>query len=77
MRKLEEKKIQSRLLFAGNITRQPVFNEIEESNSSFRIIGELINTDKVMQNSFWIGVYPGMTNEMINYMIEVLCRTIT
>ena len=77
MQKLEEKKIQSRLLFAGNITRQPVFNEMQESNSSFRIIGELINTDKVMHDSFWIGVYPGMTNEMINYMIEVLCRIIT
>jgi len=74
MRKLEEKKIQSRLLFAGNITRQPVFNKMRETNSSFRIIKELTNTDKVMQDSFWIGVYPGMTNEMINYMIEVLCE---
>jgi len=74
MRKLEEKKIQTRLLFAGNITRQPVFNEMLESNSSFRIIDELTNTDKVMHDSFWIGVYPGMTNEMINYMVEVLCK---
>ena len=77
MQKLEEKQIQSRLLFGGNLTRQPVFNEMRESNSSFRIIDELTNTDKVMHNSFWIGVYPGMTSEMISYMIEVLCTILS
>ncbi|MFW9881978.1 MAG: DegT/DnrJ/EryC1/StrS family aminotransferase, partial [Candidatus Thorarchaeota archaeon] len=68
--KLEEKQIQTRLLFAGNIIRHPVFNKMRESNSGYRVIGELKNTDKVMNDSFWLGVYPGMSDEMINYMIN-------
>lgn len=70
MRTLEDKKIQTRLLFAGNIVRQPVFNEMRQNNSGYKIIGNLKNTDKVMNDSFWIGVYPGMTDEKINYMIK-------
>jgi CDP-6-deoxy-D-xylo-4-hexulose-3-dehydrase len=69
MRKLDERKIQTRLLFAGNIIRQPVFNEMRNNNSGFRVIGDLQNTDKVMNDSFWLGVYPGMKNEEIDYMI--------
>jgi len=69
VKKLEERKIQTRLLFAGNIIRQPVFNKMRENQEGYKVIGQLINTDKVMNNSFWIGVYPGMTNEMIDYMI--------
>ena len=74
MQKLEEKQIQTRLLFAGNIIRQPVFNKMREYNSGYRVIGELKNTDKVMNDSFWIGVYPGMSGEMINYMIDQICE---
>ena len=70
MKKLEECKIQSRLLFAGNIVRQPVFNEFRDNRRGYRIIGDLTNTDKVMNNSFWVGVYPGMNEEKINYMIN-------
>jgi CDP-6-deoxy-D-xylo-4-hexulose-3-dehydrase len=68
IKKLEEAKIQTRLLFAGNIIRQPVFDEMRGSKNNYRVVGELINTDKVMNDSFWIGVYPGMDNEMLNYM---------
>ncbi|MFX1494126.1 MAG: lipopolysaccharide biosynthesis protein RfbH [Promethearchaeota archaeon] len=68
IKKLEEAKIQTRLLFAGNIIRQPVFDEIRGNKKKYRVVGELINTDKVMNDSFWIGVYPGMNNEMLNYM---------
>ena len=74
IQKLEEKKIQTRLLFAGNIVRQPVFNKFRESKKGYRIIGKLTNTDRVMNDSFWIGVYPGMTDEMINYMITNICE---
>ncbi|KKL60599.1 hypothetical protein LCGC14_2203720, partial [marine sediment metagenome] len=70
MRKLDERKIQSRLLFAGNIIRQPVFNNMRESKKDFKVIGDLINTDKVMNDSFWVGVYPGMNDEKIDYMIS-------
>lgn len=68
IKKLEEAKIQTRLLFAGNIIRQPVFDEIRGNKKNYRVVGELINSDKAMNDSFWIGVYPGMNNEMLNYM---------
>ncbi|NQV09514.1 lipopolysaccharide biosynthesis protein RfbH [Candidatus Woesearchaeota archaeon] len=61
---LEENKISTRLVFAGNITKQPYFK-----NLKYKVVGKLINTDIVMNNSFWIGVYPGITDEMINYML--------
>lgn len=61
---LEENKIATRQLFAGNITRQPYFEDIK-----YRIHGSLKNTDTIMNNTFWIGVYPGLNTEMIDYMI--------
>ncbi len=67
---LERNKIQTRLLFAGNIVRQPVFDEYRETKSGYRVVGNLNNTDKITSDSFWIGVYPGMTEDMINYMIS-------
>ena len=66
---LESKKIQTRNLFAGNLIRHPAFDEIRESNTKYRIAGDLINTDFIMNHTFWIGVYPGMTNAMLEYMI--------
>jgi CDP-6-deoxy-D-xylo-4-hexulose-3-dehydrase len=68
---LEEKKIQTRNLFAGNLTRHPCFDSLREG-TDFRISGELKNTDKIMNDSFWIGVYPGMTTEKIDYMIDTI-----
>jgi CDP-6-deoxy-D-xylo-4-hexulose-3-dehydrase len=67
MRYLNEKKIGTRLLFAGNITKQPYFkNYVIE----YRISGDLNNTDEIMNNTFWIGVYPGLTKEMLSYIVE-------
>jgi len=62
---LDQHKIGTRLLFAGNLTRQPYF-----INRFHRISGEFANTDTVMNNTFWIGVYPGLTEEMLSYVIE-------
>lgn len=62
---LDELKIGTRLLFAGNLTRQPYFE-----GRNYRISGELKNTDIVMNNTFWIGVYPGLTQEMLSYVVE-------
>ncbi|MBI3358171.1 MAG: lipopolysaccharide biosynthesis protein RfbH [Nitrospirae bacterium] len=59
---LDQHKIGTRLLFAGNLTRQPYFE-----GRTYRISGELKNTDKIMNNAFWIGVYPGLTEEMLDY----------
>jgi len=69
---IEDKKIQTRTLFAGNIIKHPCFDEMRKNNSGYRIVGSLKNTDIVMENSFWVGVYPGMTNEMIDRIIEVI-----
>jgi len=74
---LEGARVQTRMLFAGNMVRQPAFDGMRERGEGFRIAAPLINTDRVMSDSFWIGVYPGMTEPMIEYMAEVLlaaCR---
>jgi CDP-4-dehydro-6-deoxyglucose reductase, E1 len=65
VRHLEEHKIATRLLFGGNLTRQPAYEDVE-----FRRVGPLTNSDVVMNRSFWIGVYPGLTEEMIAYVVS-------
>ena len=69
--KLETQKIQTRALFAGNLVRHPCFDQIRNTDE-YRIVGSLENTDKIMNNSFWIGVYPGMTKEMLDKMVQVI-----
>lgn len=68
---IEEKNVQTRLLFSGNLTRHPCFDQIRGTNA-YRVVGELTNTDYIMNNSFWVGIYPGMTDEMIDYMAKVI-----
>ena len=63
---LDSRKIGTRLLFAGNATRQPYFKNYAIEH---RIVGDLANTDTIMNNTFWIGVYPGLTREMLDYVI--------
>ena len=69
---VESKGVQTRMLFAGNLTKHPCFNQMRESGSGYRVVGELKNTDRIMQDTFWIGVYPGMTDEMIDYMAKII-----
>ena len=69
---LEDYKIQTRNLFAGNLLKHPVFKQMKESGKGYRVVGNLENTDYIMNNTFWIGVYPGMTDEMLNYMVETI-----
>jgi CDP-6-deoxy-D-xylo-4-hexulose-3-dehydrase len=66
---LENANIQTRNLFAGNMLRHPMFDSMV-SECDYRVIGDLPNTDKIMNDSFWIGLYPGMGDEAIAYMIE-------
>ena len=68
---LEKANIQTRNLFAGNITRHPCFDGLIEG-VDFRIAGELKNTDKIMNDSFWIGLYPGMSRDKLEYMIYII-----
>ena len=69
VRKLENDGIQTRMLFSGNLIKHPCFDELRKSNSGYRVVGELKNTDRIMEDSFWIGVYPGMTRAKLDYMI--------
>lgn len=69
---LEEKGIQTRMLFAGNLIKHPCFDEMRATGRGYRVMGELTNTDRIMQDAFWIGVYPGMTDEMLDYMLQVI-----
>ncbi len=69
---MEDHGIQTRMLFAGNLTKHPCFDEMRAAGEGYRIVGELKNTDRIMKDTFWIGVYPGMTDEMIDYMAKTL-----
>ncbi len=64
--------VQTRMLFAGNLTRHPCFDQMREQGRGYRIAGSLVNTDRIMRDTFWVGVYPGMTDEMIDYMAAVI-----
>ena len=68
---IESHNIQTRLLFSGNLVKHPCFDEIRGTDA-YRVYGTLDNTDYIMNNSFWVGVYPGMTDEMIDYMASVI-----
>lgn len=72
---IESKNVQTRLLFSGDITKQPCFDNIRDTDE-YRIVGELKNSDFVINNTFWVGVYPGMTDKMIDYMAEVIKEAI-
>ena len=69
---LEKQGIQTRMLFAGNLLKHPCFDEMRESGKGYRVVGTLENTDRVMNQSFWIGVYPGMTDEMLEYVVKTI-----
>ena len=72
---LEEHNIQTRLLFSGNLIRHPCFDSIRNSGK-YRVVGDLKNTDLIMNNSFWVGVYPGMTDPMLEYMAETIAEAV-
>lgn len=68
---IESKNIQTRLLFSGNLIKHPAFNQIRGTDA-YRVVGGLEITEFIMNNTFWVGVYPGMTDEMVDYMAEVI-----
>lgn len=73
---LEENGIQTRMLFAGNIIKHPCFDEIRNNDEKYRVVGDLNNTNKIMENTFWIGLYPGMTQEKLEYTIKKIKESI-
>ena len=75
-RYIEEHNIQTRLLFSGNLVKHPCFNQIRGTNA-YRVIGTLDTTEYIMNNTFWIGVYPGMTDKMIDYMAKTIIEAVS
>ena len=73
---LEENNIQTRLLFAGNLVKHPCFNMMRKNKEGYRVIGDLADTDYIMKNSFWVGVYPGMTKNMLQTIINMIHKFI-
>ncbi len=73
---LEDRGIQTRMLFAGNLIKHPCFDEMRRSGTGYRVVGSLPNTDLIMRDAFWLGVYPGLTDEMVAYIVEQI-RQIT
>lgn len=69
---IEDHGVQTRMLFAGNIVKQPCFDEFRASGKGYRVIGDLAVTDRIMKDTFWLGVYPGMTDAKIDYMAKVI-----
>lgn len=74
---VESHGVQTRMLFAGNLIKHPCFDEMRRTGEGFRVVGELKNTDRIMKDTFWVGVYPGMTDEMIDYMAKVIKEAIS
>ena len=72
VQKIEKCGVQTRMLFAGNLIKHPCFDEMRAQGRGYRVVGDLMNTDRIMNDTFWVGVYPGMTDEMINDMIQII-----
>ena len=69
---IENHGVQTRNLFAGNLIKHPCFDEMRATKEGYRVVGTLDNTDRIMRDTFWVGVYPGMTDEMIDYMAKTI-----
>lgn len=68
--------VQTRMLFAGNLIKHPCFDEMRVTGQGYRVVGNLENTDRIMNDTFWVGVYPGMTDEMIDYMAKTIHQAV-
>lgn len=73
---IESKGVQTRMLFAGNLIKHPCFDEMRASGEGYRVVEDLTNTDRIMRDTFWVGVYPGMTDEKIDYMAKVIKESV-
>ena len=69
---LESKGVQTRRLFGGNLVKHPCFNEMRKNEEGYRVVGSLENTDRIMRDSFWVGVYPGLDDDRVDYIIRVI-----
>lgn len=73
---IEDHNIQTRLLFSGNLLKHPCFDQLRETDA-YRVVGNLETTDFIMNNTFWVGVYPGMTDEKIDYIVQIIREAVS
>ncbi len=73
---VESKGVQTRMLFAGNLTKHPCFDQMRSEGQGYRVVGDLHVADRIMRDTFWVGVYPGMTDEMIDYMAKTIRQAV-
>lgn len=73
---VEDHGVQTRMLFAGNLIKHPCFDEMRAKKSGYRVVGDLKNTDRITNDTFWVGVYPGMTDDMIDYMAKIIIEAV-
>lgn len=76
IRRLEGAGIQTRMLFSGNLLHHPCFDELRASGEGYRVVGSLSETDRIMRDTFWVGVYPGMDEPALSYMAETILRAV-
>lgn len=76
VRYVEGKGVQTRMLFSGNLLRHPCFDELHKTGTGYRVVGDLTNTDRIVKDTFWVGVYPGMTKEMLEYMGKTILEAV-
>ncbi len=76
VREIEGNGVQTRMLFSGNLVKHPCFDEMRATGEGFRVVGGLENTDTIMNRTFWVGVYPGMTDEMLEYMAKTIIKAV-
>ena len=76
VRFIEDKGIQTRMLFSGNLIRHPCFDQLRESGEGYRVIDSLGNTDRIMRDTFWVGVYPGMTDDMVDFIAKTILEAV-
>ena len=74
-RYIESHNVQTRLLFSGNLIKHPCFDQYRDTDN-YRVAGDLTNTDFIMNNTFWVGVYPGMTDEKLDYMAKTIIEAV-
>ena len=77
VRYIESHGVQTRMLFAGNLIRHPCFDGMRKEGRGYRTVSDLSVTDRIMKDTFWVGVYPGMTDEMIDYMAKVIIDAVS
>lgn len=77
VRYIEDKGVQTRMLFSGNLIKHPCFDEMRAKGEGYRIIGDLSQTDRIMERTFWVGVYPGLTDEKIDYMAKIIIEGVS